>query len=121
MDSNSDFQIFTSILAGKWSEPYDDGTKPWEWTGSAAILEKFIENPMENVKYGQCWVFSGVLCTCKFMNCNEPNISMILLPVGNLTLEAKAKSHDMGIVPYAFTETRALISAFTSRSRLPNK
>ncbi|CAB4065564.1 TGM1 [Lepeophtheirus salmonis] len=30
------------IMKGKWSEPYDDGTYPWDWNGSASILEEYI-------------------------------------------------------------------------------
>ena len=41
---------------------YDDGTKPFEWTGSAPILEEYAET-MRPVKYGQCWVFAGVVAT----------------------------------------------------------
>jgi len=55
--------VNSAIVAGRWQEPYDDGTKPWEWTGSTEIMEKFIQNPNQHVKYGQCWVFSGVLVT----------------------------------------------------------
>lgn len=50
------------ILHGKWSEPYDEGKKPWEWTGSTEILHQYYETKT-GVKYGQCWVFSGLLTT----------------------------------------------------------
>lgn len=61
----SGFQINYSIVAGRWQEPYSDGTKPWDWTGSTEILEQFLQDPTQHVKYGQCWVFSGVLVTRK--------------------------------------------------------
>ncbi|XP_040568982.1 hemocyte protein-glutamine gamma-glutamyltransferase [Lepeophtheirus salmonis] len=50
------------IMKGKWSEPYDDGTYPWDWNGSASILEEYIRSNHE-VKYGQCWVFSALTVT----------------------------------------------------------
>ena len=52
------------ILEGKWGEPYDDGTEPWLWTGSVAIIEEYMKNKGEMpVKYGQCWVFSALIVT----------------------------------------------------------
>ena len=54
------------ILKGRWSKPYDDGTAPWEWTGSPKIIEEYMENKgRKPVKYGQCWVFSAVTVTSK--------------------------------------------------------
>lgn len=53
------------VLRARWSEPYDDGTAPWKWTGSTAILKQYLDNGGQPVKYGQCWVFSGV-CTTVF-------------------------------------------------------
>ena len=50
------------ILDGRWEEPYDDGTDPEEWTGSAKILAQFNRSK-EPVRYGQCFVFAGVLTT----------------------------------------------------------
>ena len=41
-------------------KPYDDGRPPWEWTGSVKILDQYMQNEGQPVKYGQCWVFSGV-------------------------------------------------------------
>ena len=52
------------VLMGRWDGKYDDGTKPFEWTGSAPILEEYAET-MRPVKYGQCWVFAGVVATSK--------------------------------------------------------
>ena len=54
------------VLAGRWQKPYDDGTAPWEWTGSVKILEEYMENQgRKPVKYGQCWVFSALTVTSK--------------------------------------------------------
>ncbi|XP_063970848.1 protein-glutamine gamma-glutamyltransferase K-like [Lytechinus pictus] len=51
------------LLVGNWSGDYDDGKSPSSWTGSTAIYEAYAKSNCEPVKYGQCWVFSGVLCT----------------------------------------------------------
>eukprot|EP00094_Tigriopus_californicus_P012932 TCALIF_12504-PA protein Name:"Similar to Hemocyte protein-glutamine gamma-glutamyltransferase (Tachypleus tridentatus)" AED:0.06 eAED:0.06 QI:229/0.77/0.6/1/0.55/0.5/10/109/752 len=50
------------LLMGRWDGNYGDGTKPFEWTGSVAILEEFMRT-QASVKYGQCWVFAGVVTT----------------------------------------------------------
>lgn len=50
------------VLHGRWDGEYTDGAKPTSWQGSVAILEQYM-NTKETVKYGQCWVFSGVLTT----------------------------------------------------------
>ena len=55
------------LLEGRWTSEYPKGcTKPWEWTGSVPIIEQYY-NIGKTVQFGQCWVFSGVLTTCK--NC----------------------------------------------------
>ncbi|KAJ1123908.1 hypothetical protein NDU88_002375 [Pleurodeles waltl] len=51
------------VLEGRWREPYTDGVRPTTWSGSAAILRKWDNDRFQPVKYGQCWVFGGVLCT----------------------------------------------------------
>ena len=52
------------IMIGKWSEPYDhDGTAPWEWSGTAPILEQYMSGRGKPVRYGQCWVFSAITVT----------------------------------------------------------
>ena len=53
------------ILCGLWSseeDDYADGTDPTAWSGSSAILEEFWHSKT-CVKYGQCWVFGGLLTT----------------------------------------------------------
>lgn len=53
------------ILFGLWSpdeEDYADGTDPTAWSGSSAILQEFWETK-KAVRYGQCWVFGGLLTT----------------------------------------------------------
>ncbi|KII60968.1 Protein-glutamine gamma-glutamyltransferase K [Thelohanellus kitauei] len=58
INSNDD----NGILMGNWSGKYYDGTSPMSWDGSAAILAKYARTGRP-VKYGQCWVFCGVLCS----------------------------------------------------------
>ncbi|KAJ4433082.1 hypothetical protein ANN_15339 [Periplaneta americana] len=50
------------VLTGRWDGKYEDGTPPAAWTGSVPILEEYLETQNE-VKYGQCWVFAGVVTT----------------------------------------------------------
>ncbi|KMQ92873.1 hemocyte protein-glutamine gamma-glutamyltransferase [Lasius niger] len=58
VNSNDD----KGVITGRWDGEYDDGTAPAAWTGSVPILEQFWETGNE-VKYGQCWVFAGVVTT----------------------------------------------------------
>ena len=50
------------VLIGNWSGNYADGKRPTSWNGSITILEQYMKDKIP-VKYGQCWVFSGVLTT----------------------------------------------------------
>jgi hypothetical protein len=52
-------------LVGRWDGKYDDGTAPSAWTGSVKIIEDYLATKRP-VKYGQCWVFAGVLTTGKY-------------------------------------------------------
>lgn len=52
------------ILEGRWDGSYEDGTSPSAWTGSVKIMEDYLLT-RRSVKYGQCWVFAGVLTTSK--------------------------------------------------------
>ncbi|KAK3769509.1 hypothetical protein RRG08_027078 [Elysia crispata] len=71
MNSNDD----NGVVTGKWSEPYTDGRSPLSWTGSVKILEKYWETKAP-VKYGQCWVFSGVLTTvCRTLGIPTRSVS----------------------------------------------
>uniref|UniRef100_A0A8C9RRJ5 Protein-glutamine gamma-glutamyltransferase K n=1 Tax=Scleropages formosus TaxID=113540 RepID=A0A8C9RRJ5_SCLFO len=51
------------VLEGNWSGDYFGGTAPTSWTGSVDILKKYHSENGTPVKYGQCWVFSGVTTT----------------------------------------------------------
>lgn len=53
-------------LKGNWSTEFDGGTPPTKWVGSMKILQKYYTNK-KPVKYGQCWVFAGVLTTSNDM------------------------------------------------------
>ena len=60
VNSNDD----KGLLRGRWDGYYVDGTPPFEWTGSVPILEEYMKSGGNaSVKYGQCWVFSGVVTT----------------------------------------------------------
>ncbi|KAF0992382.1 hypothetical protein HZS_2688, partial [Henneguya salminicola] len=50
------------IVVGSWSGSYGGGINPVAWNGSGNILAKYAKYRAP-VKYGQCWVFCGVLCT----------------------------------------------------------
>ncbi|XP_050309877.1 annulin [Anthonomus grandis grandis] len=49
-------------VMGNWSTDHSGGTAPTKWIGSMEILQKYYKKK-KPVKYGQCWVFSGVLTT----------------------------------------------------------
>ncbi|XP_070785728.1 protein-glutamine gamma-glutamyltransferase 2-like [Enoplosus armatus] len=51
------------VLMGRWHDNYDDGVRPTHWIGSVSILQRWYEKNCHPVKYGQCWVFAGVMCT----------------------------------------------------------
>lgn len=54
------------ILYGNWSNDFSNGTAPTKWAGSVEILQKYNKN-LKPVKYGQCWVFAGVLSTSEYI------------------------------------------------------
>lgn len=58
VNSNDD----AGVLVGRWDGEYEDGTAPSDWTGSVEILGQYLETQQE-VPYGQCWVFAGVVTT----------------------------------------------------------
>lgn len=49
------------VIVGNWSGNYSGGVSPSQWNGSVAILRQWMQSGP--VKYGQCWVYAGVLCT----------------------------------------------------------
>ncbi|CAL1532742.1 unnamed protein product [Lymnaea stagnalis] len=65
----------SGVLTGNWSGDYSDGRSPLSWTGSAAILEEFWKSKRP-VKYGQCWVFSGLSTTiCRTLGIPARSVS----------------------------------------------
>ncbi|XP_070758523.1 protein-glutamine gamma-glutamyltransferase E-like [Enoplosus armatus] len=51
------------VLEGRWEGSFWGGVLPSHWNGSHAILKKWIKSDCHPVKYGQCWVFAGVMCS----------------------------------------------------------
>ncbi|XP_035244655.1 protein-glutamine gamma-glutamyltransferase 2-like [Anguilla anguilla] len=59
INSNDD----RGVLEGNWSNSFWGGVSPSHWNGSVDILRTWKESDYHPVKYGQCWVFGGVMCT----------------------------------------------------------
>lgn len=51
------------LLTGRWSDDYSAGTSPSVWSSTMPILNKYMENGGNSVKYGQCFVFASALVT----------------------------------------------------------
>ncbi|KAM4691829.1 protein-glutamine gamma-glutamyltransferase E-like [Rhinophrynus dorsalis] len=51
------------VLVENWSGEYGDGKNPSSWNGSFSILKEWYFKGYKPVKYGQCWVYGGLLCT----------------------------------------------------------
>ncbi|XP_040291681.1 protein-glutamine gamma-glutamyltransferase E-like [Bufo bufo] len=51
------------VLVENWSGFYEDGVSPISWNGSSVILKNWYFKGYKPEKYGQCWVYGGVLCT----------------------------------------------------------
>uniref|UniRef100_A0A2K6DYC1 Transglutaminase 4 n=1 Tax=Macaca nemestrina TaxID=9545 RepID=A0A2K6DYC1_MACNE len=56
------FEKGQGVLVGNWTGDYQDGTAPYKWTGSAPILQQYYSTK-QAVRFGQCWVFAGILTT----------------------------------------------------------
>ncbi|XP_053695044.1 annulin [Sabethes cyaneus] len=50
------------VLLGNWSGDFSGGTSPTKWVGSVEIMQQYYKK-QKPVKFGQCWVFSGVVST----------------------------------------------------------
>lgn len=59
VNSNDD----NGVLQGRWDGNYAGGENPSSWTGSVDILRRWKSSGFRPVRYGQCWVFAGVLNT----------------------------------------------------------
>ncbi|KAK2861621.1 hypothetical protein Q5P01_001154 [Channa striata] len=51
------------VLLGKWGDAFPGGVPPTQWNGSYPILKQWFNTNCRPVKYGQCWVFAGVMCS----------------------------------------------------------
>ncbi|KAM4691827.1 LOW QUALITY PROTEIN: protein-glutamine gamma-glutamyltransferase 5-like [Rhinophrynus dorsalis] len=59
INSNDDRGVIESC----WDEIFRNGTNPSTWNGSVAILRLWDRSGCRPVRYGQCWVLAGVMCT----------------------------------------------------------
>ena len=84
------------VLEGRWSDKYpDDCTVPWKWTGSVPIIQEYHTNGNKPVRFGQCWVFSGLLTTSRSSikntsngeNCISRSSMKIMMCVSRSTLK----------------------------------
>lgn len=50
------------VLSGNWSGDYTGGVSPVTWNGSVKIIQQYADTNVP-VKFGQCWVYSGVTTT----------------------------------------------------------
>ncbi|XP_057696650.1 protein-glutamine gamma-glutamyltransferase K-like isoform X2 [Corythoichthys intestinalis] len=51
------------VVEGNWSGNYAQGTSPTVWSGSMEILKEYHKNNGTPIKYGQCWIFAGIVTT----------------------------------------------------------
>ncbi|XP_033822321.1 protein-glutamine gamma-glutamyltransferase E [Periophthalmus magnuspinnatus] len=51
------------VLQGRWGDNFVGGTAPTHWSGSYTILQRWLTIDCYPVKFGQCWVFAGVMCS----------------------------------------------------------
>jgi hypothetical protein len=70
------------LMVGRYDGEYKDGVAPHAWTGSVAILERYLTDGGRPVEYGQCWVFSGLVVTiCRALG----NLYIITSHMNNIT------------------------------------
>ncbi|KAM4741224.1 protein-glutamine gamma-glutamyltransferase E-like [Anableps anableps] len=60
---NKEENVNDGVLRGNWSKDFRHGFPPTHWSGSYAILKQWYTTFQKAVKYGQCWVFAGVMCS----------------------------------------------------------
>ncbi len=54
----------SGLLYGLWPDDPKDFAPyelPWNWRSSGQIFRQYVKNGQTSVRYGQCWVFGGVL------------------------------------------------------------
>ncbi|KAM6979623.1 protein-glutamine gamma-glutamyltransferase E [Aplochiton taeniatus] len=87
INSNDD----SGVLVGKWGDYFGTGVNPSHWNGSVKILRSWYKNYCQPVKYGQCWVFAGTMCTvlrCLGIPCRVvTNFQSAHDTDGNLTID----------------------------------
>lgn len=80
----------SGVLVGNWSDDYSGGVSPTKWGGSQRILQEYYKTK-KPVKYGQCWVFSGVVtsaCRALGLPCRSiTNFSSAHDTHGSLTID----------------------------------
>ncbi|MEE6506163.1 hypothetical protein FKM82_007565 [Ascaphus truei] len=59
INSNDDRGVVESC----WEEFFRNGANPSTWNGSVTILRLWKKSGCRAVRYGQCWVLAGVMCT----------------------------------------------------------
>ncbi|XP_073462657.1 protein-glutamine gamma-glutamyltransferase 5-like [Aquarana catesbeiana] len=59
INSNDD----CGVVESSWSEVFTNGVNPSSWNGSVNILRLWDRSGCRPVRYGQCWVLAGVMCT----------------------------------------------------------
>ncbi|XP_075702989.1 protein-glutamine gamma-glutamyltransferase 5-like [Rhinoderma darwinii] len=59
INSNDDRGVIESC----WDECFSNGANPSTWNGSVTILRLWHNSGCRPVRYGQCWVLAGVMCT----------------------------------------------------------
>ncbi|XP_047738590.1 annulin isoform X2 [Hyalella azteca] len=97
----------SGVLVGNWSGKYEGGTAPTEWNGSVNILTQFYQTKTP-VKFGQCWVFSGVLTTaCR-------TIGLPCRPVTNFS--SAHDTHNSLTIDYFFDDKGETIERLNSDS-----
>ena len=86
-------------VMGNWGEDFSGGTAPTKWVGSVEIMQKFYEKK-KPVKYGQCWVFGGVLSTGESLEIFlRDRRLMSPLPQSLVPLESPAESSPTTVLP----------------------
>ncbi|XP_040292221.1 protein-glutamine gamma-glutamyltransferase 5-like [Bufo bufo] len=59
INSNDD----QGVIESSWDELFSNGANPSTWNGSVTILRLWHNSGCRPVRYGQCWVLAGVMCT----------------------------------------------------------
>lgn len=95
------------VLVGNWSDDYSGGTSPVKWAGSQLIFQEFYKTK-KSVKYGQCWVFSGVVTTA----CRALGIPC--RPITNF--ESAHDTHNSLTIDYFFDDEGKVMEELNSDS-----